>query len=361
MQSLQQMEWKNIRKRYPMELLIQGMNFLSYMATWGLAVWYLYQGEISIGGFAATLSALHLLDSKIGDVLRNVGKVLEEGAVAGNYFSFLEMDEKCPGNQPIRVHPVESIQFTNVSFTYPSVHQAVIDDLSLTIRKGETIAVVGLNGAGKTTFVKLLLGLIHPTVGKMMYNGVDIAEIDGRYVYEGSSALFQTFGKYQMTIRENVALSEAQRMEQMVDIKGALDFVGFDLDGERFPQRDATLLGREFGGTDLSGGQWQLLALARAYFRDNDLIILDEPTAAIDPLLENEIFKSFHSIAGDKTAIIVTHRLGVTKLADRILVFENGRVIEDGSHEQLMGAEGKYARLFHGQSDWYNRNESEMG
>lgn len=357
LKTLHRMEWRYICKLYPLELLNQGVNFGSYIATLMLAVWYLYRGEISIGGFVTVLSALRLLDTKIGDVLRNVGKVLEEGAVARNYFSFLQLDEKRSGKQSIRVHPVESIQFAHVSFTYPSLQQDVIKDLSLTIHSGETIAVVGLNGAGKTTFVKLLLGLLQPTTGTVMYNGVDLTELDERCLYEGSSALFQTFGMYRMSVGENVAISDAKRMEQAAEIKGALGFAGFNLDSERFPLGVETQLGREFGGTDLSGGQWQLLALARAYFRESDLIILDEPTSAIDPLLENEIFESFHSICKDKTAVIVTHRLGVTKMADRILVFENGRVVEDGAHEALISAGGTYARLFFGQSDWYERDD----
>lgn len=351
------MEWKNVLKLYPMDLLVNIISFLSYISTFSLSIFYLYKGDISIGAFVSVLSALDLLDFKIEKILSNLKRVLEEGAIASNYYEFIELDEKICGDKKINIHPVNSIEFKNVNFTYPSLNHNVIDNLSLTINKGETIAIVGLNGAGKTTFIKLLLGLLKPTSGNVMYNGIDISEIDNTFLHAGTSALFQTFGKYMMSVKENVAISESKRMNIVNDIEKSLEFVNFILDNERFPDRIETVLGKEFGGTDLSGGQWQLIALARAYFRENDLIILDEPTSAIDPILENEIFRNFESMCKDKTAIIVTHRLGVTKLADRIIVLENGRIIEDGSHEKLMEYEEKYAKLFKGQSDWYCRNE----
>lgn len=354
---LNNLEWKNSLKLLPMELLVTATSFFSYVGTLSLAIYYLYQGEISLGAFATVLSALSHLDARIEKILNNGGKAVEYSGIASNYFTFMELDERNTGEGKAVVHPVESICFENVTFTYPSLERNVIQNLSVTINKGETIAIVGLNGAGKTTFIKLLLGLLKPTSGKIMYNDIDIAKLDDHSLHSGTSALFQTFGKYLMSVRENIAISQADRMEEIIDIESGLEFVDFDLDQERFPDGLETKLGKEFGGTDLSGGQWQLIALARAYFRENDLIILDEPTSAIDPILENEIFKNFHHMCKDKTGIIVTHRLGATKIADRIIVFENGTIIEEGSHEELMESGGKYAELYMGQSKWYDRNE----
>lgn len=348
-------EWNNLLKLYPIELLINATNFLSYMSTFSLAFFYLYKGDISIGAFAAVLSSLDILDYKIEKVLSNVKRVFEEGAIAGNYYSFMELDEKNCGEKDVNLHPIESIEFKNVSFSYPSIDHNAIKDLSINIKKGETIAIVGLNGAGKTTFIKLLLGLLNPTSGEIMYNHIDISEINDDSLHIGTSALFQTFGKYMLSIGENVAISDSERMDDISNIEESLDFVDFKLNRERFPDGLDSQLGKEFGGTDLSGGQWQLLALARAYFRKSDLIILDEPTSAIDPILEDEIFRNFQTMSKSKTAIIVTHRLGATKVADRILVFDKGRIIEDGNHEKLIDSNGLYAQLYNGQSDWYDR------
>jgi ATP-binding cassette subfamily B protein len=227
----------------------------------------------------------------------------------------------------------------------------VIDNVSLTIAAGETIALVGENGAGKTTLVKLMLGLFQPDRGRVMLDGIDIATLDPVQLRAKFSGVFQHFVRYPLTVAENVAAGADRSSD---DIARALELAGL---GDRIallPDGPETLLAPDLGGIDLSGGQWQRIAIARAATREAIMLCLDEPTAALDPLAEVAIFQRFAELSQTRTTILVSHRLGMARLANRIVVLEDGRIIEHGLHDELVNrVDSEYARMWHAQSRWY--------
>jgi len=242
----------------------------------------------------------------------------------------------------------------NVSFTYPNADKEALKDVTVTIRQGEKIAIVGHNGSGKSTFVNLLCGMYEPTKGSV--------KIGGRNVYDyltsirrAISVVFQNFGKYETTLRENITIGDNTRIADDNEIMELAKLTGADVIINQQPRG----LSEEVGtfsdtGNNLSGGQWQKMALTRALFRKKSrIIILDEPTAALDPIAEAELYRDFTALTGDKTTLLISHRLGIASVVDRILVFDGGRIVEDGSHESLMQKDGVYAKLYRAQAEWY--------
>ena len=245
------------------------------------------------------------------------------------------------------------ISLRGVSFAYPGAAQKAVDDVTLTISHGETVAVVGENGSGKSTLARLMLGLYLPDGGSVFYGKVNTKDAAAGSLFTHISAVFQKYQRYQMTLRENVGISDVGRNAGSAGLDEVCAKAGIDKSGGSFNNGYETMLSREFDGVDLSGGQWQRVAIARSFFRAHRFIVLDEPTAAIDPIEETKIYNRFAEISKGKTALIITHRLGSVKLADRILVMKNGKLVEQGTHAQLMAAEGEYARLYKSQEQWY--------
>ena len=306
--------------------------------------------EISVGMFAAVFSSVgfmfsfmeELVNGHFGALVRNYGTVR-------NYLDFMEMPvpEKTGG----KIAADTDIFLDHVSFTYPGTDRRAVSDVSLHIRTGETVAVVGENGSGKSTLIRLITGLYTPEQGSVSYGN------DGKKKFKaaqkGISAVFQKYARYQMTLRENISISDTEAEYEDDFLEKCCEKAGVESGSEIFPSGYETLLSREFGGVDLSGGQWQRIAIARGFFRKHQLIVLDEPTAAIDPIEETRIYDRFAQMAKEKTAIIVTHRLGSVKLADRVFVMKDGRLVEEGTHEELMRLNGEYARLYRTQEKWY--------
>ena len=268
-------------------------------------------------------------------------------------FLELEQEDRTSGLQAPAVIQ-RGVKFEDLSFTYPGGSSPVLSSIDLEIRPGETIALVGENGAGKTTLTKLLLGLYEPTAGRISVDGTDLAEIELGSWREQVGAVFQDYMNYSFTARENIGFGRIAKIDDGNSIRGAAVRSGADEVIDSLPHGYETLLGREFeGGHDLSRGQWQALAIARLYLRDAQLLVLDEPTSALDALAELEVYHEFLQLSADKTVLLISHRLGSARLADRVVFLQRGTIVEEGTHDQLVKAGGPYGELFEMQAEWY--------
>lgn len=326
-------------------------NFISNMASVGaniLAIVLMARGEISIGALGAVMSLIGTLIGDTSALFSSAGTFLSKKNEAAQFFEFADLQEQRTKGEDVA--GFEAVAAKDLRYRYPLTDQYVLEGVNLTIRKGEKVALVGENGAGKSTFVKLISGMLEPSDGQLCLNGKEVERINPRSRYDGISAVFQEPARYNtFTVSDNVFLGDTEKVRDESLIDRSLAFAVLEeLD------RNA-LLGKEIDGTDLSGGQWQKLAIARAYYRDKDFIILDEPTSNLDPIAEAEVFKKYIAMAEEKTVIMVTHRISIASLADRVVVFSGGRISEEGTHQQLMQNNGEYARLFATQAQWYDR------
>lgn len=347
------LQWKTTKRSELIMIALRFMLLSGYVGTIIMLFYYLFQGEIGVGAFAAVFSSLdQMFDTMDGVFNYQIGAITRNFGAAQNYYTFLNLRER-EGTDPGAIER-GNIELNGVSFTYPNSSKPALEDINLTVRKGETIAIVGVNGSGKSTLTRLLSGLYLPDKGRMLVDGRDASEIAPSRLYRGVSAVFQRYQSYKMSVDENVRISETGKTAaNEAVVRDVLEKADFPLDNGKLTEGLNTMLGKDFGGIDLSGGQWQRLAIARGLYRDHELIILDEPTAAIDPLEEADIYRKFAEISRDKTAFIVTHRLGSAQIADRIIVMDSGRIEDMGTHDELMQREGKYREMYHAQAKWY--------
>lgn len=325
----------------------------------------LVSGQISFGAFGAMFCSLDSIYEMTQEViLETVSYSVELKESIRNFVRFLRGEEKEQGDGQLDRHG--EIVCSHVSFKYPGSTEEALTDVNLTLREGETLAVVGENGSGKTTLARLLLGIYLPDSGTVSHNGVPVQAYRRAALYQKSTAVFQCFGRYRMTLEENITISDgkADRLDREEGgeggddrIRTALERAGLEQNGNvgqaLFPQGEKTMLGNEFGGVDLSGGQWQRVAIARGFYREHELIVLDEPTAAIDPIEEKEILTRFLELAADKTAVIITHRLASVRRADRIAVMSGSRLIACDMHERLLESCELYRRMWEAQAGQY--------
>lgn len=341
--------WKADSRAATFELLTESVNGLNYFAILYLLYYSLQNGWITVGAFAAVLASINELSEMVEELINEHLTVISEDlGKMSSLIQLFDLPEKTGERKSVDWN--SDIVFDRVSFTYPFTTYKSIDDISLSIKAGETIAIVGENGAGKSTFTKLLLGLYKPTSGEISVGGQPTKTILPDTFYRGISAVFQHFQRYQLTLEENIRISD---VESKAEINPVMQQAGVEWASHSYPEGIKTMLSREFEGVDLSGGQWQRISIARGLYRPHDLIVLDEPTAAIDPLEENRLYEKFAEIAKEKTAIIVTHRLGSARIADRIVVMKNGRLVEVGTHKELLAANDYYAEMYRSQASWY--------
>jgi ABC-type multidrug transport system fused ATPase/permease subunit len=331
------------------------LGTLALYGTYGYIVTRTAAGAITLGSMTLYMTVFRQGQSTLQGALGAIAKAYEDNLFMTNLFEYLAV----PDDEPD--HPLEDraaaapprVEFEHVSYRYPGASRDALTDINLTLEPGQTLALVGRNGAGKTTLVKLLVGLYRPTEGRILIDGEDVATMSAPTLRQKIGVIFQDFARFQFSAGDNVgvgwlpARDDRAAIEQAVGDAGAREVV------ERLPQGLDTPLGRAFGGDDLSIGQWQRIALARAFMRKSRILILDEPTAALDAEAEHEIFQRFRDLKANRTALLITHRFATVRMADRIVVFEGGRIVEEGSHAALMAADGRYARMFRLQAQGY--------
>ncbi len=340
---------KTTRKRFRIAVASTfGLAFALGAGITGLLALAL-SGRLQLADTATAAGALLLLGERIMTTVNSVGDMYESGLYVEDFTAFLAdapLDHGAAGTQPAP-ETFGSISVEDVTFTYPAADTPALREVSLTIEAGQVIALVGENGSGKTTLAKLLSRLYLPQAGTIRWDGVDLAELDPAQVHRRIAVIFQDFARYQLTARENIGLGAVEHIDQPDLIQTAAMHAGADQYLSTLPAGYDTILSAEYdGGRDLSGGQWQRVALARAFIRDAPLIILDEPTASMDPRAEHDLFTRIRSLYAGRTVLLISHRYNTVRDADHIYVLDAGQIIEHGNHDQLITADGVYAELF---------------
>lgn len=330
---------------------------IAYYSAYLFIVLRTVAGFVSIGELSFLAGSFNRLRNQLQSIFLRFSKINESALYLADYFDFIDMEfvkdvdfEERPMIKKIN----QSIKFLQVSFAYPNSEHQVLDSVSFCLHKGEKLALVGENGAGKTTLIKLLLRLYEPTSGAIMIDGIDIRHFPKAEYQQFFGAIFQDFVKYYLTAKVNIAVGNIKEIENQMKIdQSAVNSLAKQVINE-LPLGYEQELGRRFNeGTELSGGQWQKIALARAYMTDAEVIILDEPTSALDARAEFEVFQRFIGLTVAKTSIIISHRFSTVRMADRILVLKDGDILERGTHEELMLNQQLYAELFELQAAGY--------
>ena len=314
-------------------------------------------GTISPGGVVLVIGAFASVASTLGTISSTFVAVDQHTTFLEDYFSFLSIEPLLPVPKPPRDVPASleaGIEFDDVSFTYPGGSEPAVQNLDLHIRNGELIALVGENGAGKSTLVKLLLRFYDPSQGAIRVGGADLRDLDPGALRSRIGVLFQDYASYELSVRENVQMGRPGRIDDDPRVLAALEDSRSDWLVRKMPKGLDAKVGRLFeGGHDLSGGEWQRLALARIMYRDADIWILEEPTSSHDPEAEAAIFAELKQSLTGRIGIVISHRFSTVRIADRIAVIADGRISELGSHEELLAAGGRYAKLFELQAAGY--------
>jgi ATP-binding cassette subfamily B protein len=337
--------------------IFAAISTLTYYAAYGFIVWRTVTGEFTIGDLAFLSGSFLRLNGLFQAILLGFTQIAGQSMYLDDLFSFFEIEPAIlsPANPKPFPSPMrQGIRFENVGFRYPDTDTWALRNLSFELRAGETLALVGENGAGKTTIVKLLTRLYDPDEGRVTIDGIDLRELSLSDIHANIGVIFQDFIRYSLTARDNIAVGRIAAREDQPRIDRAAEQSLADGVIGKLPKGYDQQLGRLFReGRDLSGGEWQKVAIARAYMRDAELIILDEPTAALDAKAESEVFARFKGLAHGKTAVIISHRFSTVRMADRILVLDNGAILEAGTHEELVARKGHYAELFELQAAGY--------
>ncbi len=330
---------------------------LGYYGAYVYVIWRTLNGGYNIGQFTFLTAAIQQASSNLQQVFSIASGIADQALFLTDLLAFFAMEplvRSKPNGLPAP-HPIQrGFEFQNVSFTYPGTERTVLSNFNFHLHPGERIALIGENGQGKTTVVKLITRLYDPTEGCILLDGVDLREYALEDLHRHIGVIFQDFMRFEMTARENIAVGRVDQPHQQEDIESAAHKSLADTVVAKLAGGYDQILGRRFeGGVELSGGEWQKIALARAYLRDADLLILDEPTAALDARSELEVFERFAELTEGKMALLISHRFSTVRMADRIVVLAGGRLIEEGNHLQLMERGGVYAGMFEMQAASY--------
>jgi ATP-binding cassette, subfamily B, bacterial len=346
------------RRRSWISLIWGIVASVSYYGAYAWVIYAFVAGQIPIGtGLVFYLTLFRSSQGTFQGLFENVNRLFENGLFMDNLFSFLDLAPQ----MAVAAHPrplpkkiTQGLEFRHVWFRYPGREDWALRDLNLSIAAGEKIALVGQNGAGKTTLIKLMTRLYDPTEGQVLLDGVDLREYDLDELRQRVGVIFQDFVKYQLSVKENIGFGQIDRLDDVAQVASSAERGGADSVVAELPEGMDTMLGRWFEkGHELSGGQWQKIALSRAFMRDGEVLVLDEPTAALDAEREYEIFQRFRDLTEGKIAVLISHRFSTVRMADRIAVIEHGQVSELGSHAELLALGGTYARLFEMQAAGY--------
>jgi ATP-binding cassette, subfamily B, bacterial len=343
------------------KLIIGGLlgviGTLGYYGAYVYVIWRALGGAFTIGYFTFLTTAIQQASSNLQQVFSTASGIADQALFLTDLIAFFEIEPAVrskPDGLPFPEVVRQGFEFRNVTFAYPGTTRAVLKHFNFTLGPGQRVALIGENGEGKTTVVKLITRLYDPTEGQVLLEGIDLREYSLDDLYKNIGVIFQDFVRFEMTARENIAIgrTEKEHSQEELDLaahKSLADTVINKLSGGW-----EQMLGRRFeGGVELSGGEWQKIALARAYLRDAQLLILDEPTAALDARSELEVFERFAELTEGKMALLISHRFSTVRMADRIVVLSRGHLIEEGSHDQLMARGGVYAGMFEMQAASY--------
>jgi ATP-binding cassette subfamily B protein len=345
------------RKRLGIGSILSVISSGGYYGAYAYVIWRTLAGGWTIGTFYFLTAAILNASSNIQQVLSTLSGIADQALFLTDLLAFFDMKPtiRSKPNALGAPRPIQhGFEFRDVSFVYPGTDRRVLNRLNFRLERGERVALIGENGQGKTTIVKLITRLYDPSEGEILLDGVDLREYDLEDLYREIGVIFQDFMRYEMTARENIAVGKIEELGDLAAIKTAAHKSLADEVIQRLSADYEQMLGRRFeGGVDLSGGEWQKLALARAYLRDAQLLILDEPTAALDARSEYQVFQRFAELTSGKMALFISHRFSTVRMADRIVVLESGNIAEEGTHETLTRMGGRYAEMFELQAASY--------
>jgi ATP-binding cassette subfamily B protein len=344
-------------RRNVVSTLLVTVGTVGYYAAYGVIIYFTVLGRYTIGVLTFLAGSFRASRDLIQNILLSLSQIYEQSLYLGDLFTFFDVRPRVvssPGARGVPTPIRRGFEFHNVGFRYPGSKRWAVRHLTFTLPPGERLALVGENGAGKTTLVKLLARLYDPDEGRILLDGVDLREFDLESLRKNIGVIFQDFVRYDFVLKENIGVSQVERLDDEARIREAARRSRADAVATRLEKGYDQMLGRRFdGGVELSGGEWQKVALGRAYMRDAQVLILDEPTASLDARAEYEVFLRFAELTKGRMAVLISHRFSTVRMADRILVLQGGELVDQGTHEELLGRGGLYAELFSLQAAGY--------